>query len=132
MMSGHFILPILQVLASLDILGDPARLVNGLGLGFWHLITLPAIGARKGPGKVAQTFAQGVNVIAYSICNSLAKYARQAQIALNPFAPQSVRLIDSSPQGADMGRDLLQVLVGGYAGTVVYTAGYLKAGLIMN
>ncbi|WIA40787.1 hypothetical protein OEZ86_004465 [Tetradesmus obliquus] len=54
----HYILEAYQelpkVLASLDIFGDPARLLQALGLGFWHLLTLPAHSARWGPYRSLQ------------------------------------------------------------------------------
>lgn len=38
----------LKVVGSLDIFGDVARLLQGLGLGMWHLFAMPAEAAMRG------------------------------------------------------------------------------------
>ncbi|WIA20481.1 hypothetical protein OEZ85_004885 [Tetradesmus obliquus] len=57
----HYILEAYQelpkVLASLDIFGDPARLLQALGLGFWHLLTLPAHSARSSSNSATEAAA---------------------------------------------------------------------------
>ena len=51
----------LQVVGSLDIFGDAVRLVHGLGLGVWHLFSMPAEGAlRGGPIKFVAGLAGGL------------------------------------------------------------------------
>lgn len=39
---------LLKVVGSLDIFGDVAHLLQGLGLGVWHLFAMPAEAAMRG------------------------------------------------------------------------------------
>ena len=48
---------LLPLLGSLDIFGDVARLLQGWGLGVWHLFSMPAKGALRGG---VGTFAAGL------------------------------------------------------------------------
>lgn len=39
---------LIKLVGSLDIFGDVVRLLQGLGLGVWHLISMPVAGALRG------------------------------------------------------------------------------------
>lgn len=78
------------MLASLDIFGDPARLLQALGLGFWNLVTLPAHSARWGPYRSLQRLLRGMRVMAYGISNSIAKGSKRSKAALLPLAPDGL------------------------------------------
>jgi hypothetical protein len=90
----HYILAAYQelpkVLASLDIFGDPARLLQALGLGFWNLVTLPAHSARWGPYRSLQRLLRGMRVMAYGVSNSIAKGSKRSKAALLPLAPNGL------------------------------------------
>lgn len=90
----HYILAAYQelpkVLASLDIFGDPARLLQALGLGFWNLVTLPAHSARWGPYRSVQRLLRGMRVMAYGVSNSIAKGSKRSKAALLPLAPDGL------------------------------------------
>jgi hypothetical protein len=90
----HYILAAYQelpkVLASLDIFGDPARLLQALGLGFWNLVTLPAHSARWGPYRSLQRLLRGMRVMAYGVSNSIAKGSKRSKAALLPLAPDGL------------------------------------------
>lgn len=90
----HYILAAYQelpkVLASLDIFGDPARLLQALGLGFWNLVTLPAHSARWGPHRSLQRLLKGMRVMAYGVSNSIAKGSKRSKAALLPLAPDGL------------------------------------------
>ena len=87
-------------MASLDIFGDPARLLHALGLGFWHLLTLPTAGVQKGPVRSLQRLVRGVRVMTYAMANSTAKGTKRAKAALLPLAPPGLDwLQQQQPQG---------------------------------
>jgi hypothetical protein len=122
----HYILAAYQelpkVLASLDIFGDPARLLQALGLGFWNLVTLPAHSARWGPYRSLQRLLRGVRVVAYGVSNSIAKGSKRSKAALLPLAPEGLAWQQQQQQAAaaaapgnNSGQDLLHVLVAGYS-----------------
>lgn len=94
MLGRHYILAAYQelpkVLASLDIFGDPARLLQALGLGFWNLVTLPAHSARWGPYRSLQRLLRGMRVMAYGVSNSIAKGSKRSKAALLPLAPDGL------------------------------------------
>ena len=70
-----------KIVASLDILGDPARVLHSLGLGFWHLLTLPAISARRGPVRGLQRLASNARGVAFAVSNGVEKGSRRVSIA---------------------------------------------------
>jgi len=85
------------VLASLDIFGDPARLLQALGLGFWNLVTLPAHSARWGPYRSLQRLLRGMRVMAYGVSNSIAKGSKRSKAALLPLAPDGLSWQQQQP-----------------------------------
>lgn len=87
------------MLASLDIFGDPARLLQALGLGFWNLVTLPAHSARWGPYRSLQRLLRGIKVVAYGVSNSIAKGSKRSKAALLPLAPEGLSWQQQPPGG---------------------------------
>lgn len=85
------------MLASLDIFGDPARLLQALGLGFWNLVTLPAHSARWGPYRSLQRLLRGMRVMAYGVSNSIAKGSKRSKAALLPLAPDGLSWQQQQP-----------------------------------
>jgi hypothetical protein len=127
-----------KIVASLDILGDPARVLHSLGLGFWHLITLPALSARRGPIRSLQKLSSNARGVAFAVSNSVTKGSRRSKAALLPLAPPGLGWHVVAPAepsgrrgggggggdgdggavggfGGGEGRDVLHTLVAGYS-----------------
>ncbi|GIL97100.1 hypothetical protein Vretimale_2847, partial [Volvox reticuliferus] len=86
-------LELIKVVGSLDIFGDVVRLLQGLGLGVWHLISMPVAGALRGDmRKFAAGLAGGVGnmvrSVTYAASNSIVKASRRARTTLANLAPE--------------------------------------------
>ncbi|GIL46445.1 hypothetical protein Vafri_3439, partial [Volvox africanus] len=86
-------LELIKVVGSLDIFGDVVRLLQGLGLGVWHLISMPVAGALRGDmRKFAAGLAGGVGnmvrSVTYAASNSVVKASRRARTTLANLAPE--------------------------------------------
>ncbi|GFR45600.1 hypothetical protein Agub_g6996 [Astrephomene gubernaculifera] len=90
------LLELVKVVGSLDIFGDVVRLLQALGVGVWHLISMPVAGALRGDVvKFAAGLAGGVGSmvrnVTYAASNSVVKASRRARTTLSGLTPEPVR-----------------------------------------
>eukprot|EP00198_Chlamydomonas_reinhardtii_P007834 XP_001697171.1 predicted protein [Chlamydomonas reinhardtii] len=96
------VLELIKVVGSLDIFGDVVRLLQALGVGMWHLVSMPVAGALRGDmvhfaaGLAGGVLSMARNVT-YAASNSAVKASRRARSTLSALIPEPIHTQPYSP-----------------------------------